>query len=68
VTVTTPETSMHQGTVGLAMMGAGAGVAVVGASLVLVDQYVLRPKRARVLAVAPAFAPSFAGLSLSGRF
>jgi hypothetical protein len=70
VTASTPQTSLHQGTVGLALMGAGAGVAVVGASLVLVDQYVLRPKRdrERAVVVAPAFAPSFAGLSLSGRF
>jgi hypothetical protein len=71
VAATTLQTVRHQGTDGIILMGAGAGVTAIGSTLILVDQFVLRPrrqKRERALAIAPSLSPTFAGLSLGGRF
>lgn len=53
---------------GGALVGAGLGVAVVGAAMLVVDLTVLRKRRARRFAAAPVLGSSTAGVRLRVRF
>lgn len=53
---------------GGALMGAGLGVALTGAAMLVVDLTVLRTRRERRVAAGPVLGPSTAGLQLRLRF
>lgn len=53
---------------GRAWLGAGLGLAAVGATMVAIDATLLRKRRARAVAITPALGPGQAGLELRGRF
>lgn len=53
---------------GRAWIGAGVGLAVVGATALVVDLTVLRKKRQRTAAVTPTVSGSMLGLMATGRF
>ena len=63
--------TVHRRPLGGALTGIGAGVLATGVVLVVVDQTVLRKRRARrsaATSLAPALLPNGAGLSWAGRF
>lgn len=53
---------------GRAFLGLGLGAAVLGATALLVDLAVLRKRRDRRAAIAPALGPAIAGVVVWGRF
>lgn len=53
---------------GRAWLGAGLGLAAVGATMVAIDATVLRKRRAKAVALTPSLGPGQAGLELRGRF
>lgn len=53
---------------GRAWLGAGVGVAAVGATMLVLDLTVLRKRRARTVALVPVFGLGTAGFDVRGRF